>query len=226
MSLAGLGVAATWHDLASGAHDEFREWHTREWMPARAGIPGVRRVRRYVAIAGAPEFFALLEADSLEVLDGQDFRRRVAAPTSAAQRVLPLLRNVAHATVRVPYTTGVGSGGVLCTLRFAIDAARRDSTLDALRRRVLPPIAYRLGVTGVHLAVADPDAPAAPALEPGLAAAAAVTWALLLEGVSVPAVEGAADDLAPALQAHAARDAVRNTYRLECTRLATPWAAG
>jgi len=226
LSLAGLGVVATWHDLAGGAHDEFREWHTREWMPARAGIPGVRRVRRYVAIAGAPEFFTLIEADSLEVLTGQDFARRVAATTTAAQRVLPLLRHVARAALRVPYTTGVGSGGVLCTLRFAIDAARRDSTLDALRRRVLPPLAYRLGVTGVHLAVADPDVEEASATEPGMPDAAPVAWALLLEGVSVPAVEGAADDLAPALQAHAARDVARNTYRLECTRLATPWAAG
>lgn len=226
MSLAGLGVVATWHDVAEGAHDEFREWHTREYLPARAGIPGVRRVRRYVAIAGAPEFFTLIEADSVEVLGGQDFRRRIAVPTTAAQRVLPMLRNVAQATARVPYTTGVGSGGVLCTLRFAIDAARRDSTLDALRRRVLPPIAYRMGVTGVHLVLADADAQDDPAIDAGMPAPAPVAWALLLEGVSVPAVEGAADDVAPALQAHAARDVARNTYRLECTRLATPWAAG
>jgi len=225
VSLAGLGVVATWHDVASGAHDEFREWHTREYLPARAGIPGVRRVRRYVAIAGNPEFFTLIEADSLEVLDGQDFRRRLASATTAAQRILPTLRNVVQATVRVPYTTGVASGGVLCTLRFAIDGARRDSTLDALRRRVLPPIAYRMGVTGVHLAVADAEGEDA-AVEPGMPQPARVDWALLLEGVSVPAVEGAADDLAPALQAHAARDVARNTYRLECTRLATPWAAG
>ncbi|MFO1397836.1 MAG: hypothetical protein U1F48_12305 [Burkholderiales bacterium] len=226
MSLAGLGVIATWHDVADDAHDEFREWHTREHMPARAGIPGVRRVRRYVGIAGAPQFFTLLEADSVEALGGEDVRRRFAAPTSAAQRFLPMLRNVVQATVRVPYTTGVGSGGVLCTVRFAIDGARRDSTLDALRRRVLPPIAYRMGVTGVHLAVADAEAQDAVALEAGMPAPARVDWALLLEGVSAPAVEGAADDVAPALQAHAARDVLRNTYRLECTRLTTPWAAG
>lgn len=225
MSLAGLGVVATWHDVVADAHDEFREWHTREYLTARAGIPGVRRVRRYVAIAGNPEFFTLIEADSVEVLDGQDFRRRQATLTTAAQRILPALRNVVQATVRVPYTTGVASGGVLCTLRFAIDGARRDSTLDALRRRVLPPIAFRMGVTGVHLAVADAEGEDA-AVEPGMPQPARVDWALLLEGVSVPAVEGAADDLAPALQAHAARDAARNTYRLECTRLATPWAAG
>lgn len=224
MSLAGLGVVATWHDVAEGAHDEFREWHTREYLPARAGIPGVRRARRYVAIAGAPAFFTLIEADSVEVLEGVDFQRRLAAPSTAAQRFLATLHNVAQGVARVPYTTGVASGGVLCTLRMAIDAARRDSTQDALRRRVLPPIGYRMGVTGVHLAVADEIAPRAVDL--GTPAAAAVAWVLLVEGVSVPAVEGAADDVLPALQAHAARDVVRNTYRLECTRLATPWAAG
>ncbi|MFO1415198.1 MAG: hypothetical protein U1F10_15105 [Burkholderiales bacterium] len=226
MSLAGLGVAATWHDVADGAHDEFREWHTREWMPARAGIPGVRRVRRYTAIGGSPEFCTLLEADSLEVLAGQDYRRRVAATTTAAQRVLPTLRHVVQGHLRSPFTTGVASGGVLLTLRFAIDGARRDSTLDALRRRVLPPLPWRMGVTGVHLCVADAEAAEPFTTEPGLPAPAAVEWVLLVEGLGAAAVEGAADDLAPALQAHAARDVARNTYRLECTRLATPWAAG
>ena len=40
-------------------------------------------------------------------------------------------------------------------MRFAIDAARRDGTVEALRRRILPPLVYRKGVTGVHLCLAD-----------------------------------------------------------------------
>ena len=68
---------------------------------------------------------------------------------------MPSFRNVARSICRVAFTNGVGSGGVMLTLRFAIDAARRDSTVDALRRRVLPPLVYRKGVTGVHLCLAD-----------------------------------------------------------------------
>jgi len=39
-------------------------------------------------------------------------------------------------------------------------------------------------------------------------------------------VDAAADDLAPALGAHGAADVDRAIYRLEFTRLKTPWAAG
>ena len=227
MSLSGLGVDATWHDVAPAVHDEFREWHTREHLPARAGIPGVRRARRYVALRDTPEFFTLIEADSLEVLTGQDYRRRLDAPTASAKRLLPALANVAAAVARVPFTQGVGSGGVLLTLRFAIGDAHGESTQDALRRRVLPPLAYRKGVTGVHLCVADDEASGTPSAESALyALGESPHWFLLVEGSAVPDVEGAADDLAPALQAHGARDLVRASYRLEFTRLTTPWAAG
>ena len=46
MSLAGMGVVAIWHDLAPEAKDEFYEWHNREHMPERVGIPGFRRGRQ------------------------------------------------------------------------------------------------------------------------------------------------------------------------------------
>ena len=84
MSLAGMGVVALWHDLVPDAKEEFYEWHSRERMPERVGIPGFRRGRRYVAVNGAPEFFVLYEADSPEVLGGIDFLNRLNAPSSAA----------------------------------------------------------------------------------------------------------------------------------------------
>ena len=135
MSLAGLGAVAIWHDLLPAAKDDFYEWHNREHMPERVGIPGFRRGRRFVAISGAPEFFNLYEADSPETLSGQDYLNRLNAPTAWTQRVIPSFRNVARSICRVAFTNGVGSGGVMLTLRFAIDAAHRDSTIDALRRR-------------------------------------------------------------------------------------------
>jgi len=138
MSLAGLGVIAIWHDLAPGAHDDYREWQLREHMPERVGIPGFRRGRRFVAISGAPEFFILYEADSPEVLVGQDYRNRLNAPTPWTQRTLPNFRNAGRAVARVAFTHGAGNGGVMLTLRFAIDDAHRDGTIDALRRRPCP----------------------------------------------------------------------------------------
>ena len=55
MSLAGMGIVAIWHDLLPEAKADFYEWHTREHMPGRGGIPGFRRGRRYIALGGAPE---------------------------------------------------------------------------------------------------------------------------------------------------------------------------
>src|SRR4051812_36093727 len=126
MSLAGLGAVTIWHDLTPEAHDDFYEWHNREHMPERVGIPGFRRGRRYVAIRGEPKFFNLYEADSAEVLAGQDYLNRLNAPTPWTRRVIPNFRNVARGVCRVAFTNGVGSGGVMLTLRFAVDDAQRD----------------------------------------------------------------------------------------------------
>ncbi len=209
MSLAGLGVVAVWHDLDPAAREDFYEWHNREHLPERVGIPGFRRGRRFVTISGGPEYFTLYEADSLQTLLGQDYANRLNAPSAWTQRVLPAMRNMTRAVCRVAFTQGVGSGGVLLTLRCALDDAHRDSTIDALRRRVLPALVYRKGIAGVHLCVAE---------EP--------TLIVLIEGNAVPDVDGAADELAPALLAKGAQAPERAVYRLEITRLTTPWAAG
>jgi hypothetical protein len=228
VSLAGLGAVAIWHDLLPEAKDDFYEWHNREHMPERIGIPGFRRGRRYVAISGAPEFFNLYEADSPETLAGQDYLHRLNAPTAWSQRVIPSFRNVARSVCRVAFTNGVGSGGVMLTLRFAIDAAHRDSTIDALRRRLLPPLVYRKGIAGVHLCLADDAASAVETAERKVRADATLvpSWIILIEGNAVPDVDGAADDLVPTLMAHAAPAPERAIYRLEFTRLKTPWSAG
>lgn len=229
MSLAGLGVVAIWHDVAAEARDDFLEWHNREHMPERVGIPGFRRGRRYVAVEGAPEYFNLYEADSAETLAGQDYLNRLNAPTPWTQRVLPRFRNVSRAVCRVAFTNGVGSGGIALTMRFAIDAVRQDGTVEALRRRILPPVVYRKGVCGVHLCLADHGTSGIVTAERRARAndpVAVPPWFLLIEGLSAADVGAAADEIAPTLAAHEARDVQRGVYRLENTRLKTPWAAG
>ena len=112
MSLAGLGAVCIWHDLLPEARDDFHQWHNREHMPERVGIPGFRRGRRYVAVASTPEYFNLYEADSAEVLGGQDYLNRLNAPTEWTRRVVPSFRNVSRSICRVVYTDGVGQGAI------------------------------------------------------------------------------------------------------------------
>ncbi len=229
MSLAGLGIVAIWHGIAPEARQDFLEWHNREHMPERVGIPGFRRGRRYVSADEAPEYFNLYEADSAETLGGQDYLNRLNAPTPWTQRVLPHFRNVSRAVCRVAFTNGVGSGGIVLTMRFAIDAVRHDGTVEALRRRILPPLVYRKGICGVHLGLADEQTSGIVTAERRTRANDPVSvppWVLLIEGISGADVDGAADDVAPTLAAHEARDVQRGVYRLENTRLKTPWSAG
>ena len=228
MSLAGLGAVAIWHDLAPEAKADFYEWHNREHMPERVGIPGFRRGRRYIAISGAPEFFNLYEADSAEVLSGQDYLNRLNAPTEWTRRVVPHFRNVARSICRVALTDGVGSGGVMLTLCFDIDGTRRAGAIEALTRALLPPLAHRQGVSGVHLLLADEATSKLETAEKKARADATrvPTWVILIEGNSVADVRAAGESLGPALTEQRASPPVVAIYQHEYTRLKTPWSAG
>lgn len=155
MSLAGRGAVCIWHDLVPEATDEFYQWHNREHMPERVGIPGFLRGRRYIAVAGAPTYFNLYEAESTEVLGGNDYLDRLNAPTEWTRRVVPSFRRVSRSICRVVYSEGVGQGGFMLTQRFDVAAAERAGALETMRSRLLPPLAERKGVAGVHLCVAD-----------------------------------------------------------------------
>ena len=118
MSLYGHGAVTIWHDLLPQAKDNFYAWHNHEHMPERVGIPGFRRGRRYIAERGVPEYFNLYEADSPEVLSGQDYLNRLNAPTPWTREVVVSFRNVTRAICRVVFSGGVGQGGHMLTLRF------------------------------------------------------------------------------------------------------------
>jgi hypothetical protein len=228
MSLAGMGVVAQWHDLAPDAKEEFYEWHSRERMPERVGVPGFRRGRRYIAVSGAPEFFVLYEADSAEVLGGIDFLNRLNAPSEWSRRVVPKFRNVARSICRVVVTSGTGCGGVLLTSCFDIDAAHRAGSLEALTRRILPALSQRSGIAGVHLCIADEALSRIDSAERQLHADTPRVpgWIVLIEGNSAADVRTAHEALEPGLRAHNVSAIEASTYRLEMTRLKTPWSAG
>ena len=228
MSLAGMGVVAIWHDLLPEAKDDFYEWHNREHMPERVGIPGFRRGRRYVAVNGGPEYFNLYEADSPEVLGGQDYLNRLNTPTEWTKRVVPSFKNVARSICRVAFTSGVGSGGTMLTMRFDITAANRASAIDALLGRVLPPLPLQSGISGVHLCIADEAISKVETNEKKARADTTLvpTWIVLIEGNAVADVRTAEHALVPKFQALGATAPETAVYALEFTRLKTPWSAG
>jgi len=226
MSLNGLGVVAIWHDLLPEAKPDFHQWHAREHMPERAGIPGFRRGRRYVALQGTPEYFNLYEADSPEVLVGQDYLQRLNSPTPWTRQVVSSFRNVSRAIGRVVYSAGVGQGGVVLTLRFDVDDAAADAAAQWLRQQALPPLADACGIAGVHLCRADDEGSRIMTAEKRARSEGTQVprWVLLVEGISAPAVTEAVAPLLQALQARPeVRDLQQAAYQLEHQRCKMPW---
>jgi hypothetical protein len=228
MSLAGMGVVAIWHDLLPDAKGDFYEWHNREHMPERVGIPGFRRGRRYIAVDGSPEYFNLYEADSPEVLGGQDYLNRLNTPTDWTKRVVPSFKGVARSICHVEFTGGVGSGGTMLTMRFDIAAAKRASATTALVGHILPPLSLRNGISGVHLCIADEAISKVETNEKKARADTTLvpTWIVLIEGNAVGDLRAAEHALVPQLEQLGATAPEIAVYALEFTRLKTPWSAG
>jgi hypothetical protein len=231
MSLAGLGAVCIWHDLLPEAREDFHEWHNREHMPERVGIPGFRRGRRYVAISGTPEYFNLYEADSAEVLGGQDYLNRLNAPTEWTRQVVPSFRNVSRSICRVVYTHGVGQGAFILTQRFDVGERDRPQVVKALRQRLLPPLCDNKGIAGVHVCLADESISKVETAEKKARAdtTQVPTWIILIEGNSSADVGAAGAALGQELQpllGAAASPILTSVYQLEFSRCKTPWSAG
>ena len=158
MSLAGKGVIAIWQDLLPEFKDEYREWHNRQHVPERLGIPGFRRARRFIAVEGGPEFYTLYEADRVEDVTGRAYLDRLNAPTEWTQKIMPAFRNMARSICRVAYSDGVGEGGFMITCRFGFPEGKQSQIVAELRSRLLPPLRELPGIAGIHLCLADESA--------------------------------------------------------------------
>jgi hypothetical protein len=228
MSLAGQAVVAIWNGIAPEGRTEFYEWHNREHMPERVGIPGFRRGRRYIAKYGHPEFFTLYEADSAEVLVGQDYLNRLNSPTPWTQRVPPMFfRDTARGICRVKLSLGVGQGGWILTLRLSAAAGREAELEKYLRHTALPPLADIVQVTGVHLGIADHGASDIKTTERGDRKVDIPSWLVMIESGTPEAADEACDKLlAGDLGKYGARPEMeRGLYQLQYCRMKTPvWA--
>ncbi|HKC43684.1 MAG TPA: hypothetical protein VKC64_07635 [Burkholderiales bacterium] len=229
-ALAGQAVVAIWHDVRPESRTDYYEWHNREHMPERVGIPGFLRGRRYVALEGRPEFFTLYEAESLAVLTGPDYAARLNHPTPWTRRMGPQLENNARSLCSVALSLGTGQGGLLMTLRYDVAADREEEQRRFLVDR-LPALAGQPGVVGVHLCLADRAASAVQTEEKkGRPKALVPGWVVLVEGASeTAALDAACRDALPS-EAMAAAGALtpieRGLYRLQNTRSRTPGRAG
>ncbi|MFA6266421.1 MAG: hypothetical protein WC670_12010 [Pseudolabrys sp.] len=194
MSIFGHGVVAIWNGIAPEGREQFYEWHDREHMPERAGIPGFIRGRRYIATYGRPEYFTLYEAESPEVLSGQDYFNRLNNPTPwTKSTVTSYFRDTSRGVCRLKFSQSCGDGGYLITLQFGPQEDQDDKLERALRHNVLPPVIDIPGVVGVHLCIADRAASDVETAERKGRKVEIPKWLILIEAVSAEAADAGCD---------------------------------
>lgn len=158
MPLRGSAFLAIWHDIEAHGELEYNDWHTREHMPERVGIPGFEAGRRFVDWSlDHHRYFTLYEASSLDVLGSAAYRARLDAPTPWTHKVQPTFTNFVRAACRAAASEGRGTGGALATIRvdFA-DPGRREPFARASGALAAGALAHH-GVTSVHVGIAEPS---------------------------------------------------------------------
>jgi hypothetical protein len=230
--LAGEAFVAIWHDIEPSGLTVFYDWHHREHMPERLGIPGFRRGRRYHRVTGNGQtYFNLYEVDTFEVLVGQDYLNRLNAPTPWTKQAVQHFRDVTRGLCRVAASHGIGQGGCMATMRIVATRGRDDALRRFLTRDALPALLERTGIVGAHLGFTDEAGSKIETAEKKARGAATdiPPWVMLIEGIDEQHVERAiaqvvASDRLAACGAQAAP--ILGAYRLEATRLKTAWNAG
>jgi hypothetical protein len=189
MSLTGTGVIAIWHDISADGLEDFYEWHNREHIPERVGIQGFHRGRRYAALAGAPEFFTLYNVSDPGVLAGAAYHARLNDPSSWTLRAVGYFSNEARSLCEVRASRGVGSGGIVATLRFDCDPGLDDIVMAALEGSLMAVVATP-SIAAMHVCRADLDTSRRRSAEQIDRGDNLVPrWIVLVEGGTLAAVE-------------------------------------
>jgi hypothetical protein len=173
-----------WWDVAPEVRAEWEDWHSHEPMPERLGIPGFLRGTRWIAEPGEPSYFVLYEVTNLRTITSGAYLERLNNPTPWSLKMMPHHRNMVRSLCRVRASFGGGLGQAMMTIRFSPG-----------KRKALPDLQRRKGVTGMQLLESQPMA-GAPTTEQKIRGGdAQADWVLLVCGYDVDAVRAAAGEL-------------------------------
>lgn len=154
MSLLGKGALTIWHDIAAGCEPDYNEWHSKEHMLERVGIPGFRRGQRGRAVFGAPQYVNLYEVDELATLTSKPYLDRLNDPTPWSRKAMGYFLNGNRTLCQVVESVGGGICGHLLTLQIGAGAGR-EGELDRGLVALMPELVRRSGVIGAHYLVGD-----------------------------------------------------------------------
>jgi hypothetical protein len=193
--MLGKAAVVIWFDVAAAMRAELEDWHTREHMPERLGIPGFLRGSRWIANAGSPSYFVLYEAKGVGVLKTGAYLKRLNHPTPWSRKMMPHHVNMVRSVCRVRASFGGGISSVMGTLRLSSPPRIKN-------------VSDQKGLTSAHLLKSEPMPRTPQTTEQKIRGGdAQADWVVLIGGHDASAVESALRQLRTP-------DAVGGLYRL------------
>ncbi len=220
MALLGKGALVIWHDPAPEAESDYNEWHSKEHMFERVGVPGFRRGQRAVAISGAPKYFNFYEVDDIATLNSKAYLDRLNDPTPWTRRLVPNIHNNSRTLCRVTASFGAGGVPAFWTMILLSPAADRAEELRTwLADEVLPKLVERPGILGAHLVEGERSTSGTDTVEKQLRGGGNefVNWVILVGGYDGDLLAGIRSDALSHgnfVRNGAASSSVRGIYRL------------
>ncbi len=218
MALLGKGLLAIWNGIATAAGEaEFLNWHMREHIPERVGIPGFLRGRRYIAVDGHPKYFNFYETETADALVSPAYRARLNAPTPWTQAVMKEFRDTSRTICEVVASAGRGDGAWIETIRFS-GVTAPEAFARAVTGGLVEDLARRDGIVGVHLLKGVVAPGNAPTVESRMRDKpdASCEWIVLIEAAEAEFLRSLRPSSGDALRQHAPGAAIdRGLYRLQ-----------
>jgi hypothetical protein len=215
MALAGQAIIAIWNDITAEGRANFNEWHPREHMPERVGIPGFRRGRRYIALDAQIEFFTLYEADAKSVLVGKDYKDRLNSPTDWSRRSVGAFLNNLRGICDVVFSKSNVEGAFLFTIRFDVEPARAEQVRNLLSADILPKLADAAEMTGAHLAICDQEMSGTNTSLQRTRKIGVPHWIVMVEALTAKSAKQAGQSVMAALKSGATGEIIGELYQLE-----------
>jgi len=175
MPLAGQGMLLTSMDIAPEHEADFNRWYDREHLEERVAIDGFLKARRYVAHMASPKYLCLYSTRTLEVLNSEAYRARLANPTGWSRTTMARFENMIRAVARITVSRGVGRGAVLGIVRLRPQVGLEDNLRTELTEKLDLD-----GIVSMHLIESDAALSGPTAEIP--AAGGASDWFVLIDG--------------------------------------------
>ncbi|QQR40024.1 DUF4286 family protein [Devosia rhizoryzae] len=180
MTLLGDAAVAMWWNVDEQNRVEFHEWHSKEHLPERLGIPGFRRGSRWKS-AEEGAYFVLYELESYDTLTSPPYLSRLNDPTPWSTKMMPLHRGMVRSQCRILETSGYGLATFMHTVRLS-PLPGREGELRAFLSALVKRAPHLPGLTSAHLLRTETPATKPTREQEIRGGDAAADWILLVSG--------------------------------------------